>query len=439
MFPNPHDAVPLPVHPNLEAYKKRAKELVKAANPPASGVLSGWLKNWIETLTQLTNIKSSPSADSEERITQFEQFVNSQKSSGKLSLTKAQFILARAHGFESWPKFSRHLKALARVHSPAKDFEAAADAIVNGDIATLKRLLRRNPGLVRARSPRRHHATLLHYVAANGVEDYRQKTPAKAVEIAQILLDAGAEADATAEIYGPHDTALGLVATSIHPQRAGLQESLMSLLLARVGPKALSVDSQKEEQNLVASCLANGRLRAAEFLAGKGVPLNFEAAAGLGGLDTVTSFFDEKGEPSNRATRTEMECGLFWACEYGRNDVVELLLQKGVSLAARSPDGQSPLHWAVIGGQTETVKLLLAHGANLEARNSYGGSVLGQALWSAVHDDRESDYLSIVQTLIRAGAQVDPDWPSWLESQSSRSPAAISRLAELVRKHGANS
>jgi hypothetical protein len=437
MFPNPHDAVPLPARPSLEAYKKRAKDLVKAANSPAPAVLSRWAKSWTETLTQLTHIGSSLSADS--WITQFEQFVNSEKSSGKLSLTKAQFILARAHGFESWPRFSRHLIALARANSPAKDFEAAADAIVSGDIATIKTLLGRNPSLVRARSPRRHRATLLHYVAANGVEDYRQRTPANAVEIAQILLDAGAEADATADIYGPQDTALGLVATSIHPEQAGLEESLMSLLLARVGPAALSADSKKGEKNLVASCLANGRLRAAEFLAGNGAALNLEAAAGLGRLDTVKSFFDEKGKPSNRATRAETERGLFWACEYGRNPVVEFLWQKGVSLDARSPDGQTPLHWAVIGGQPETVTLLLARGANLEARNSYGGTVLGQALWSAVHDHRETDYLSIVQTLLRAGAHIDPNWPSWLESQSSRSSAAVGRIAELLRKHGGNS
>ena len=436
MFPNPHDAVSLPAHPSLEAYKKRAKDLVKAANSPAPAVLSGWAKNWMETLTRLTNTGSSLSADS--WITQFEQFVNSQKSSGKLSLTKAQLILARVHGFESWPRFSRHLIALTRANSPAKDFEAAVDAIVTGDIATLKTLLRRNPGLVRARSPRRHRATLLHYVAANGVEDYRQRTPANAVEIAKILLDAGVEADATADIYGAHDTALGLVATSIHPERAGLEKSLMSLLLAHVEPKALSAESQKKEQNLVASCLANGRLRAAEFLASNGAALNFEAAAGLGRLDTVKSFFDEKGKPSHRATRTEMERGLFWACEYGRNDVVEFLWQKGVSLEARSPDGQTPLHWAVIGGQAETVKLLLVHGANLETRNSYGATVLGQALWSAVHDDRETDYLSMVQILIRAGAHIDSNWPSWLESQSSRSRAAARRIAEFLRKHGGN-
>ena len=391
----------------------------------------------METLTGLTHTGSSPWADG--WITQFEQFVNSEKSSGKLSLTKAQFILARAHGFESWPRFSRHLMALARASSPVKDFEAAADAIVTGDIATLKTLLGTNPSLVRARSPRRHRATLLHYVAANGVEDYRQTTPASAVEITQILLDAGAEADATADIYGPHDTALGLVATSIHPEQAGLQESLMSLLLARGGPAALSADSHQEE-NLVASCLANRRLRAAaEFLAGKGAALNFEAAAGLGRLEAVKTFFDEKGKPSSRPARTEMERGLFWACEYGHNHVVEFLWQKGVSLDARSPDGQTPLHWAVIGGQAETVKLLLVHGANLEARNSYGGTALGQALWSAIHDDRETDYLRMVQTLIRAGAHIDPNWPSWLESQSSRLPAAVGRIAELLRKHGRNS
>jgi hypothetical protein len=437
VFPNPHDAVPLPARPSLEAYKKRAKDLVKAANSPAPAALSGWSKGWMETLAGSTHIGSSPWADG--WITQFEQFVNSEKSSGKLSLTKAQFILARAHGFESWPRFSRHLMALARANSPAKDFEAAADAIVTGDVATLKTLLEANPSLVRARSSRRHRATLLHYVAANGVEDYRQTTPASAVEITQILLDAGAEADATADIYGSHDTALGLVATSIHPEQAGLQESLMSLLLARVGPAALSADSKKGEKNLVASCLANGRLRAAEFLAGKGAALNFEAAAGLGKLEAVKTFFVEKGKPSSRAARTEMERGLFWACEYGRNHVVEFLWQKGVSLDARSPDGQTPLHWAVIGGQAETVKLLLDHGANLEARNSYGGTVLGQALWSAVHDQRETDYLSMVQSLLGAGAHVDPNWLSWLESQSSRLPAAVGRIAELLRKHGGNS
>jgi len=47
-------------------------------------------------------------------------------------------------------------------------FEAAVEAVVNGRLSTLKRLLRDNPELIRARSRRKHRSTLLHYVGANG-------------------------------------------------------------------------------------------------------------------------------------------------------------------------------------------------------------------------------------------------------------------------------
>ena len=69
-------------------------------------------------------------------------------------------------------------------------------------MATLKRLLDENPQLIRARSTREHQATLLHYVSANGVEGYRQKTPNNAAKVAEILLQAGAEVDAEAHTAG---------------------------------------------------------------------------------------------------------------------------------------------------------------------------------------------------------------------------------------------
>ena len=56
-------------------------------------------------------------------------------------------------------------------------FERAADAVVEGDLEGLRALLLAEPDLARARSPRSHRATLLHYVAANGVEPGRQKVP----------------------------------------------------------------------------------------------------------------------------------------------------------------------------------------------------------------------------------------------------------------------
>ena len=60
----------------------------------------------------------------------------------RCALTDAQLFVARGHGFASWPKFAKHLEALARANSPISKFEAAVDAIVGGDLATLKKLLR---------------------------------------------------------------------------------------------------------------------------------------------------------------------------------------------------------------------------------------------------------------------------------------------------------
>ena len=63
----------------------------------------------------------------------------------------AQAIIARNHDFENWEQFAGHLRALAQPNSPVARFEAAVDAIVNGDAATLARLLKDDPALVRAR------------------------------------------------------------------------------------------------------------------------------------------------------------------------------------------------------------------------------------------------------------------------------------------------
>jgi ankyrin repeat protein len=401
MFPNPQDALPLPSHPNLEQYKKLAKDLAHAVNSTEPTALRAWITHWIETLLKLSSLAITPQlpVSLEHWVDQLDQFARSEKSSAKLTLTKSQFILARAHGFESWPKFAKHLEALARANTPVSTFERAADAIITGDLKTLETLLRKNPKLSHARSTREHQATLLHYVAANGVEGYRQKTPKNAVEIAKLLLANGAEVNATANVYGGGATTLTLVATSIHPEQAGLQESLLDVLLQHGA--SLDVDT-------INACLANGRVYAAEFLSNRGAPLDLESAAGLGRLDEVKKFIDEKGSLAAKSTRQKLDRGFLWACEYGRNDEVEFLLQHGADLEAQASTGQTALHWAVIGGHTETIKLLLAHGANPELKNSYGGTALGQARWCAVHNP-QVDYVPIIEILTKAGAHVDED------------------------------
>ena len=109
--------------------------------------------------------------------------------------------------------------------------ETAVDAIVTGDVPTLERLLAENHELIRTRSVRRHHSALLHYVAANGIEYFRQKTPRNAPDVARVLLRAGADVEAPADMYGGGSTTIGLVATSITPVVSGVLIPLLEVLL----------------------------------------------------------------------------------------------------------------------------------------------------------------------------------------------------------------
>lgn len=222
MFPNPQDALPLPLRPNLEQYKKLAKELLRAAKSTDSDAIRNWSTNWVKALVEGAAI--SPDwklwREPDAWIRDVASFAQAKLSDGS-KLSDAHFVIARSHGFPSWPKFVQHLRSASDIDSPEAQFEAAADAIITGDIVALRHLLRANPKLVYLRSSREHGGTLLHYVSANGVESYRQKTPKNIVEIAELLLKSGAEVNAEANVYGGGCETLGLVATSVHPELAG--------------------------------------------------------------------------------------------------------------------------------------------------------------------------------------------------------------------------
>jgi hypothetical protein len=433
MFPNPQAALPLPTRPNLEQYKKLAKDLVtacKSADPDAMGV---WAANWIETLVRLAGLTITPQLPVrvESWVDQVEDFARRKLSSSegpKCALAGAQFVIARSHGFESWPKFAKHIEEVTRKSSPISRFEAAADAIIAGEIAILNRLLPEEPELARARSTREHRATLLHYISANGIEGFRQKTPQNAVEIAEVLMKAGAEVDAEADVYGGGATTLGLVATSIHPERAGVQNALMQILLDH----GAVIDHPRgggNDNGGVNSCLANDRPQAAEFLAERGARLDLEGAAGIGRLDVVKSFFNNDGRLKPNASEAQMQSGFVWACEYGRKEVVEYLLDKGVDLSAGENTGQTALHLAAHRGQVEMIELLLERGAPLESKNVYGGTVLGQATWSVMNGDPRIDFVPVIEALLAAGANID----------EADYPTGNDRIDQVLRRHRARS
>jgi ankyrin repeat protein len=241
------------------------------------------------------------------------------------------------------------------------------------------------------------------------------------VTIAETLIKAGAEVDAVTEMYGGGSTPLGLVATSVHPQQAGVQIALLETLLHY----GASVDGAPGGWQPLTAALANGRPEAAEFLANHGARLDLEGAAGVGWLDAVKKFFNDDGSLKANATKALMEAGFRWACEYGRTSVVKFLLQRGVDLGAQDRNGQTGLHWAAIGGHFETIQLLLERRAPLEVKNVYGGTVLDQACWAAVNTGPAIDFVPIVEMLIAAGANVD----------AAGYPTGNERIDAVLRRH----
>lgn len=399
MYPNPQDVLPLPARPDVEQYRTRARDLHKACLSGTPGALRVWTTRWLSDLARLAPEGQSMSARDAERLTnEITAYAHAHLTRAGCALSEAQFIIARAHGFPSWPKLVRHLDALPQSRSDVSTFERAADAITRGDLATLDQLVRADPALMRARSTREHRATLLHYVAANGVENYRQRTPANIVEIARLLLDAGAEVDAEADVYGGGATTLGLVVTSAHPRQMGVQNALADLLLdrgARMGAP-------------VRDCLMNGCPEAAQHLVHRGAPVRtMEEAAGIGRVDLLEALWDER-RPANGQAALRM------AAWYGRRDVAAWLLERGVDPASRDPrDGDTTLHIASYNGHAELVALLLPRGVDVNAVDEvYRTPPLVWALhgWLVENRPHADAYRSILHQLVTAGARVDPAW-----------------------------
>ena len=229
----------------------------------------------------------------------------------------AQDELARVLGETTSP---RGQTVLYDAPDLAAAFERAAAAVVAGDVDSLRVLLHERPELATARSSRPHRCTLLHYLAANGVEGERQKTPPNAVAVIDLLIAAGSDPNASCYTYrgGPEQTAAGLLVGSAPPREARLTLPMIAALV-RGGARL------DEVYTLLVRLFAGGRVDLAAEVAGRAL------------VEGVTL-----GEPA----------------------LVRALLDAGVNVNSRRGDGATALHLAEFDGDGALVEELLACGAD---------------------------------------------------------------------------
>lgn len=96
----------LPDRPNLEQYKKQAKELVREAAAGSHAAIAR---------IQKSHPRLRNSTDEEKFRT--------------ISLADAQLVFAREHGYESWPKFAKHIETL-RIIRALEELEDPVDTFI---------------------------------------------------------------------------------------------------------------------------------------------------------------------------------------------------------------------------------------------------------------------------------------------------------------------
>ena len=364
------DLHPLPLRSPLAKYQRQAVELLHAHSEGDSEAIKVFHENHPRFLDAVIPWLPKPLSDSEIHST-------------ALNLPDAQLALARWYSFLDWSALETYVEQVSQ-DGPVQRFETAVDAVVNGNLPALQSLLRKHPDLIQARStrinnfdPPVHRATLLHYVGANGVEGYRQKTPPNAVEIAKALLTAGAEVDALAEMYGGKYTTMSMLVSSCHPANARVQVALVDTLVdfgASVNPSG----SEKWGSPLK-TALAFGYHDAAEALVRRGAAVdNVATAAALGRLaQTAELLPTADAESRHRA--------LALAAQHGHAEIVGLLLDAGEDPNRYNPEGNhahsTPMHQAALAGHASVVKLLVERGARLDIEDTiYHSTPLGRAI-----------------------------------------------------------
>jgi hypothetical protein len=347
---------PLPFGSSVAQYEQQAESL-----------LAGWRAGDADAV-RLFREHYPPFLD--DRITWLPKTLSeTELRSVTLDVSDARVATARGYSIRDWSHLVEWVEAVGRQGSPIARFEGAVEAVITGDVATLTRLLSKDPELVRARStlvtchdPPVHGATLLHYVAANGVEGWRQKTPKHAVAVARLLLQSGADADALAGMYGGQHTTMSMLVSSSHPAEAGVQVALVDCLLDHGA--AVEGRGSGAWVSPLMTALAFGYQDAAEALVRRGARVeSLPAAAGLGRLDTVRRLLAT-------AVPLDRHRALALAAQQGHVDVVRALLDAGEDPDRYNPEGNhghsTPLHQAALAGHETVVRLLVERGARLD-------------------------------------------------------------------------
>ena len=316
----------------------------------------------------------------------------------ELTADGARAVVARMHGFPSWPALRRHVAALR--NGGGEPFARAYRALEAHDPTALAAELDRFPGLV-------------HASGTNGNDLLGMATATGDERTVRLLLDRGADP--------AHQNAHGW--TPLHQTAYANQTRLTALLLDAGAPSTIEARGDGGTPLVVA--LFWGHRPAAELLAERAGlhPRNLRVAAGLGREDVIDELVRHDGTLSPEAgahrgfyrphggfpawqpsddPQEILDEALVWAAKADRVEAIERLVELGAEVDA-DPYRGTPLTWAATNGRVAAIRRLVELGADVNARGTFGGPDHGQGA-TALHLAAQSGQADAVETLLELGA-----------------------------------
>ncbi len=331
---------PLPPNPNLDHLKHQAKDLLKAhaaRTPEIAQIIREFHPRYA-------------------RATDAEIFA------ADLKLSDAQLIVAREHGFPSWPRMKQRIEKPTLAdrldlphHERIEDsvFRRAVDLLDTGDAAGLRAHLKQHPKLAQQRvlfegTNYFRNPTLLEFIAENPTR--HGSLPANIVEIARVILDAGTTLEAL-------DETLMLVASSLVARQSGAQSALIDLLCGEGA----------NPNSATRTAAIHGEFDAVNALLRRGARFDLPVAAAMGRVEDARRLL-----PS--ADADDRHWAMAMASQFGHLEIARLLLDAGEDPNRYNPVGghshSTPLHQAAAAGRLDVVRLLVEHGAKLDWKDT---------------------------------------------------------------------
>jgi ankyrin repeat protein len=329
----------LPERPNLEQLKRQAKDLLHAARSRDS--------------TPLARFRILPA---------FAAKSATELNITYLSLHDAQSVIAREHGFDSWPALRDRVEELTLdLATATKEFIEAA---TNGCSDRAERLLEMRPAVADAN----FHCALLLADVDHVVPRLRKES--------SLATKAGGPRNWSPLLYLCHTSLPRLRDPKEQAKAATIARELITLG-ADPNEKYPWLHHGVRRPALWGACCVAHNLELARVILEAGANPNdgVTLAIAAGGDDRpVLELLARHGADANSAWASDGSSTLYSIMAWGRKpDGVRWLVEHGANAdAVFAANGEAPLHLAAARWGVDVVETLVAHGADVNRRRSDG-------------------------------------------------------------------